>query len=241
MGLFGREPKEADLVRDLDAAERMTVGTERITEERLAGLISQGEKLCRVAPSWRLEYWVGRGVLLYGAWFVRGLERKEHLLRAVDHLTRAFELSAGCVKDHIPRPRPTAPIPDDRVRVAIFLGHLLVEEAQIRDLARGMEFLEWGYSRTTEYEPLLCSYVKGFYKLGQFQRSIDAARELAVRTHGDVPPGVPKLEAKALRALGNQYRKQGNVTRAREAFEGIARLGLASANDTKILERLRQG
>jgi len=166
---------------------------------------------------------LANAILCYTAWYVRGVERKNFLQRAV----RYYRLSGN----------------------EGALGVLLVEEAQVRDLETAIPLLEKRFVNAKCYDPVLCSYVEALYKDGQYMRAYEAGVHLqrlaeATQKHGDVQmsalPAAPmQIAAKALRAEARRLKKAGQHNEAVTILKQLQGTGLATANDVKQLERMK--
>jgi len=189
--------------------------------------------------SFELEFKMGSAFQSYAFFFVRGDERKTYLGRAVHHLQRAYELAYGKnwdVLNHI-KDEPT-------LFIGVCLGSLLIEEAQVRDLERGLAYLEQTYKATRGYEPAFCAYAEGLYKRGAYREAARVATELRERAQRDlrwretIPPAPMSIAAKAYRAEAKRLKKEGNLQEALKVLQELIQTGLATANDQRLLERL---
>jgi tetratricopeptide (TPR) repeat protein len=123
---------------------------------------------------------------------------------------------------------------------------LLVDAAIIRDLDRAEKILEFVFENTNEYEPSLCSYADLFYKRGQCEKSVEIGLDIhkrAKKSSGwkDDPPPAPKsITGKAYRALAKKAKKEERRQEAIEYFEKLKSLDVATENDLKILNKLKE-
>ncbi len=140
-----------------------------------------------------LEYSLGIAWRNYTAWFIRSDERKPYLEKAVMQFAKAYTLEKGSSGTKW-------------TSYASELGALLVEEALIRDLERGIPLLEAVFQSTRDYEPLLCTYAQAIYKSGNIQKAAAVAIELHRRAKkskewkDSVPPAPMRIAAMAYRA-----------------------------------------
>jgi hypothetical protein len=178
-----------------------------------------------------LEYWLGIAWRNYTAWFLRGDARRSPLQKAISHFERAalLEESGSTPK---------------WITYASELGAILVEEALVRDLERGVAVLEKVFRSTTEYEPRLCAYAEAIYKTGDYQKAAEVATELDERARRSrewrrqPPPAPMQIAAKAHRAHVRQLRKEGKAEEALAVSSELLRTGAATENDRRIHEKL---
>lgn len=216
------------------------------TEGVMAKYIQEVERDFSDSGSWRIHYWLGIATRNYVVWFSRGDSRKPFLHRAVEHFETAYKLSQGKLPEELPSESLRSLEVIDRAQLSGEIGNLLISEAQIRDLEKGMEYLRITWERTINYHPLLCSYPEGYYKLGEYERAAQVALELdkrARRSPECIQYGMPTSPlasaAKANRALGEVHKKQGRNQEAIAAFQRIVDLDLATDNDRQVLNALR--
>src|SRR6185295_14964932 len=124
------------------------------------------------------------------------------------------------------------------------LGALVIEEAVIRDLPKGLSYLGRVYREATNYIPQLCSYADGLYKAGAYRDAAAVATELHRRARRDPewgdnpPPGPLRLAAKAWRGEVRQLQKQRRTIDALEAYRELIGTHAATPNDHRLLEQL---
>jgi hypothetical protein len=183
------------------------------------------------SDSAELEYWLGIAWRNYNAWFVRGDSRRASLETAISHFERAAFLEEG---GSTPR----------WITYASELGTILVEEALVRDLARGIAVLGAVFQSTNNYEPRLCSYAEAIYKTGDYVKAAEIANELHERVKRseewrDQPPPAPmNIAAKAHRARIKQLKKEGKAEEALLVSGELMRTGAATGNDRRIHTKL---
>ena len=193
----------------------------------MLNLVKRVEKQHQDSRSAELEYWLGIVWRNYTAWFVRGDERYAYLEKAVTHLENAISLERS-VSD------------SNWLTYASELGTLLVDEAPIRNLERGISILEGVFNATKSYEPLLCSYAEALYKVKEFDKAAEVGRELHMRAKrskewGNMLPSAPmNTVAKAYRAQVKAFRKKGRLNQALASSEKLIKTGLATENDQRI-------
>lgn len=201
--------------------------------ERLATL----ERRFEQTDSPELSYWLGVATRCYVLWHVRSYARKQHLERAVEHLERALDCAA-CLPEYA----PDAPL--DRATIAASLGMLLVDEEVIRDLDRGIAYLETLFHTAPRYELALCCYANGLYKRGDYQQAAEVALELHKRAlcapewHGSAPQAPLEIAAKAYRALARVHKKRGENTQAIAALKKLVELDDVTENDRTLIEQI---
>jgi hypothetical protein len=84
-----------------------------------------------------------------------------------------------------------------------------------------------------------------FYKKGNYKKCAEIALDIHHRAEHsdewDFPPPAPmRIFGKAYRALGKQAKKNKNPSEAAQYFQKMKSLGVASKNDLKILDRLKE-
>lgn len=203
------------------------------SQAEMLNIIEKVEKQHPDSNSAQLEYWLGVAWRNYTAWFVRGDDREEYLLKAADHLQRAYDIE----------------ISGSGLNWAIYagaLGSLLVNEAIVRDLERAIPLLEKLFKSTQSYDPLLCSYADALYKAKEFEAAAEVASALHQRAESSeewedfVPPAPMRIAAKAYRAQVRQFKKKGQLKEAVEVSEKLLKTGAATENDERIYQRLIQ-
>ena len=215
------------------------------SQSEMSKLISRVEKQCPDSGSYELEYWFGIALRNYTTWFVRGDERKLYLQKAVQHLEKAYILSKGAIPDELPKTERHALGSLDRNTIACEIGSLLIEEALIRNLKRGMSYIGTVFDNTTDYYPRFCSYAEAFYKLGDYLKATEVALELHHRAEkspewkNSIPPAPMGIVAKAYRAKAKEHKKNGEIKQAILLFQKLVNMKLATGNDQKILQKLR--
>lgn len=179
----------------------------------LSGVESHAESL----QSPKLAYWLGIAWRNFTAWHIRGDKRKKYLEKAIHYFDKAFELS----KDTLPVQLPPRKRHDseylDQIDIAGELGHILVNEAIVRDLDRAEKALQFVFNHTVEYEPCLCAYAELFYKRGDYQKCAEMGLNISERVADspewkDNPPPAPLgIVGSAYRALAKQAKKEGKI------------------------------
>lgn len=215
------------------------------SEREMSKLISRVEKRFPDSGSYELEFWLGSVLRNYTALFVRGEERREYLEKAVQHFERAYELSQDAIPQELP-PREKRDFGSfDRNTIACEIGSLLINEAIIRDLERGMFYLEIVFGNSNAYYPQLCAYADGFYKMGDYLKAAEVALEIHRRAEnspecdGILPSAPMSIVAKAYRSKAKEHKKQGETRQALALFQQLVEMGLATDNDRKLLQKLQ--
>lgn len=190
--------------------------------------------------SYELELALGGALNHYIFHYVRGDERKLFLERVVRHWERAYRLAAGKRLDMAGCGSKLEP----ELFIAAALGSLLVQEAPIRDLDKGIFYLERVYNTTKDYVPALCSYAEALYKRGAYLEAAQVATALYLRATSDpewkdsVPPAPMGIAVKAYRAEAKRLKKEGKLKEAAEVLQGLVETGCATVNDRLLLEAL---
>jgi hypothetical protein len=229
MPLF--KPPTSEAVRSLQQVASFGLGPQP-TQPQMLETVQRIEEQYPASNSAELEYWLGITWRNYTAWFVRGDERKQYLEKAVVHLERAYALEK-------------ANRDSKWMTYACELGLLLIDEALVRDLERGISLLEPVFQSTQDYEPLLCSYAEALYKMGDYERAASVATELHKRAKNsnewkrNIPPAPMRIAAMAYRAEVKQLRKDDRDNEALSASNSLLTTGAASENDRKIHEKLK--
>lgn len=209
-------------------------------------LIVNIEKQFPESGSCELEYRLGIALRNYTSCFVRGDDRRTYFQRAVLHLEKAYILSEGVI------PEGHSPTENyeiwflDRNTIASEIGALLIEEAIIRDIKKGISYLSVVFNNTTDYHPLLCSYAEAFYKLGEYLKAAEIALELCRRVEISskwreigTPPALKEIIAKAYRTKAKQHMKNKEIEQAINFLQKLIELSLATDNDRKLLGKLQ--
>jgi hypothetical protein len=202
-----------------------------LEQTQMLELIEAIESQLNMCGDPKLQYWLGVANTNYVSWYVRGDKRKPFLERAVTHYERAYMLEKdfGGSKWH---------------EYAGAAGKLLVEEAVIRNLQKGLLLLEAAFSFKQTYEPYMCWYAEGIYKSGSYAHAAEVAMELHLRAANSIEwkSGVPQMPmmivVKSLRALIRLAKKAKNISEAYSISEKLLKTGAASENDRKIHEQL---
>jgi hypothetical protein len=219
-----------DAIRSLQRVSSFGLGPQP-TQAQMLRTIEKVETERPNSNSAELEYWLGIAWRNYTAWFIRGDKRKPHLEKAVIHFENAYTLEKGSSGAKW-------------MTYSSELGALLVEEAPVRDLERGIQLLEAVFDSTRDYEPLLCTYADAIYKSGDFHEAAAVAAELHRRAEESgewkdcVPPAPMRIAAKACRARIKQLKKDGKLKEAFAVSETLLQTGAATDNDQRIHEKL---
>ena len=214
------------------------------TPDEMLKVISKARKDCLDSDSYELEYWLGTALVYYNTWFVRGDERKPYLEEAVYHLERAFALSEG----KIPKEYPPHEVKEFgslfRNDIACEVGQLLIDEAIIRDIEKGISYLRPVFESSSYYHPLLCFYAETYYKLEDYLKAAEVALELHKRAEKEwkdkAPPAPLGIVAKSYRAQAKQHKKNGEIDQAIYYFQKLVDMDLATDNDQKLLKKLQE-
>lgn len=234
-------------IRALDEIGKLGLGINAPTsmDEMLSVIWRAEEAVAGVGGSHEFHLALGGAWRVYTAFHARGMNRKPFLELAVQEWERAHALAAGqqwqVLAGSIPRSYGTLSC---QLYIAALLGALVIEEALIRDLPKGLSYLARVYRETTNYIPQLCSYADGLYKVGAYRDAAEVATELHRRARcdpkwGDSPPPAPlRLAAKAWRAEVRQLQKQRRAIDALEASRELIGTHAATPNDHRLLEQL---
>jgi len=188
--------------------------------------------------TFELAFALGSALEYYVALAVRGDARKPLLDRVVGHFERAHAQARGqrwteySFKD------------EPELAAAAALGSLLVRQALVRDLDRGILLLQWAWDRTASYEPYLCQLADGLYMRGEYAEAARIAIALHQRAADDpewrssVPPHPMQTAAKAYRAEARRLKKAGQVKEAVDVLERLASMGCASFSDDRMRREL---
>lgn len=238
--------------------------TERL---EMLNVISEVEKQFPDSGSYELEFALGTALRNYTSWYIRGDARKQPLQKAIQHYEKAYALSKELVSndsDPLPKIDERDFVHFNRNAIACIIGKLFVNEPIIRDLEKGISYLETVFNNTTDYDPGLCAYAEAYYKLGNYTKSAEIALEVhhraekeeIERMNDEKIKGMIKrynlrevpysgltapmmIFTKAIRAKAKEYKKKGEVEQAISSFQKLVDLNLATSNDKKILEKLQ--
>jgi tetratricopeptide (TPR) repeat protein len=214
-----------DAIRALERVSSVGSGPSPV-QQAMLGTIEAIESQYPSTDSAELEYWLGIAWRNYNSWFVRGDSRVLTLQKAIAHFERATVLEEGGSTQRWNT-------------YASELGTILVEEALVRDLERGIAILETVFQSTTDYEPRLCAYAEAIYKTGDYREAAEVATELHKRAkssrewHNQPPPAPMRIAAKAYRAYIKQLRKEGRTDEALAMSRELLRTGAATENDQR--------
>lgn len=134
----------------------------------------------------------------------------------------------------------------NRTAIAGSIGMLLVDEAIVRDLEKGLSYLEIVFKNITDYEPVLCSYAEGFYKLKDYDKAAEVGIDLLGRIKRDkerqsiIPPAVLQIIAKAYRSKAKEDKQNCNIDQAIVSLKRLIDMDIATENDRKMLKRLQK-
>jgi hypothetical protein len=202
----------------LISATSFGLGRGRPSRAEIQSLIERVETQFEGTESWQLEYRLGLATAVFKSWYIRGDERRPWLLRAVNHLEKAWALADGCRAN-------------ERWEIAAEVGFMLVREAVIRNLPRGFAHFEAALTGTQEYIPRLCGYAEGLEQFGQLAKAIEVALELKRRveistewTSDRRPPAPAMIAADAYRRLAGRLKKAGDSAGATLAAQEARRL-----------------
>ncbi|KAF5414744.1 MAG: hypothetical protein C5S48_07665 [Candidatus Methanogaster sp.] len=242
--MFFSKMSVAQTIKSLREMSHLGLGNEP-SQSEMHKLISKVEKRFLDSDSYELEYRLGIALRNYTAWFVRGDERKLYLQEAVQHLEKAYALSKEVISEELTATDKHTLGSLDRNTIACEVGFILIDEAIIRDLEKGISYLGTIFNNTTNYYPQFCSYAEAFYMLGDYLKSAEVALELHRRAEksfewkGSVPPAPIGIVAKAYRAKPKEHKKNGEIRQAISLFQKLDDMNMATDNDQKLLEKLR--
>ena len=183
------------------------------------------------SDSSELNFQLGISWHNYCEWYVRGNQRLDYLQKAIHHFGKAYDLE-------------TAQKGSERIKYASHLGHVLVDEAKVRDLDRAIPLLEYVYNSLQAYTPDLCSYADALYKNGDYTESANVAMQLTKWAQQEtpkgeiVPPAPLKIAAKAYRAQVKSLAKSEQYDKAIIASSKLLESGFATNNDERIHQKL---
>ncbi|OQA93090.1 MAG: hypothetical protein BWY24_00731 [Microgenomates group bacterium ADurb.Bin219] len=237
---------EEEAVTELMRITSMGFGSEQdFKKENMLKVIGDIENEFQNSTNPRLAYWLGIAWRNFTAWHIRGDERKEYLDMAINYFDKAFSLSKTTLPVQLPLEKRHNSQYLDQIDIAGELGHMLVEDAPIRDLDRAEKVLKFVFDNTDEYEPSLCSYAELFYKRGDYLKCAEIGLNISNRCAispewKDSPPPAPLgIVGSAYRAFAKQAKKSGKNEVAIEYFEKMKGLKVATENDLKILDKLK--
>ena len=206
-------------------------------------IISNIEEQFSDCDSYELEYHLGSALQTYSI-FVCDDERRLYLQKAIQHLEKAYNLSKGIIPEELPvKDRHKGLI--SRNMIACEIGYLLINNRIIRDIDKGIFYLETVFNNTNDYYPAFCSYADAYYKLGDYNKAAEIALESHRRAKespewGNIIPSVPiEIAAKAYRAQAKEYKRNGEFKQAILLFEKLVDMNFATENDKKILKDLK--
>lgn len=247
-GLFNRQiyTNEDDLIRALMRISCFGFGNEKDFEkDNMLKVLSEVESRSANLQNPKLAYWLGIAWRNFTSWHIRGNERKKYFERVINYFDKALNLSKNTLPLQLPLEKRHNSEYLDQIDIAGELGFLLVDEALTRDLDRAEKILRFVYENTAEYEPCLCAYAELYYKKGGYEK----CEEIALNIHdratksaewkSDPPPAPVNIAGKAYRALGKAAKKMNHPDEAIKWFQKIKKLGVATENDLKILNKLR--
>lgn len=221
-------------------------GNERdMKKDNMLKILHSVESYAENLQNPRLIYWLGIAWRNFTSWHIRGDERKEYLEKAVHYFDKALGLSKDTLPIQLPLEKRHNSEYLDQIDIAGELGHVLVDEAIIRDLDRGEKVLQFVFDNTEEYEPCLCSYAELFYKKGDYKKCVEIGLNINDRCtkspewKDDPPPAPLGIVGSAYRALAKRAKKDGKTDEAVQYFQKMKKLKVASDNDLKIFEKLK--
>ena len=227
------EMSTSEAVQLLNRTCSFQIGQSQPTQREMLNLIENIERQHANSDSAELHFMLGVAWEFYTAWFVRGDNRKPFLQKMLEHLDRALSIeernSGARRNDYASR-----------------LGSELVEEAQVRDIHRGIELLRSVFESVSDYVPLLCSYPEALYKAGDYSKSAEVATDLHRRATqskdllSNLPTAPLQTAAKAYRAIVRQSKKDKKFLDAMFASSGLLATGFATENDLQIHKKLAE-
>lgn len=246
-GLFNKAKfsSDDDAATALMRISSMGFGSEQdFAKDNMLKVLSEVEQYASNLQNPKLAYWLGIAWRNFTAWHIRGDERKDYLDKAVFYFDKALQLSRDTLPIQLPLEKRHNADYLDQIDIAGELGHMLVEDAPIRDLDRAEKVLQFVFDNTEEYEPCLCAYAELFYKRGDYEKSAEIGLNISDRCakspewKDDPPPAPLGIVGSAYRALAKQAKKEGKTEEAISWFKKMKDLKVASDNDLKILEKL---
>lgn len=203
-----------------------------ITQELMRDLISKAEENKKDNMSSELEYWLGIAWRNYTSWFVRGDERKIYLDKAINHLENAITISQKNLSK-------------EWLLYARELGVLLIDEAIVRNLERGIFLLDSVYISTDDYDPCFCSYANAFYKQDNFLKSATVAIEILNRAKkskewkDSIPLAIMDIIVKSYRAYIKFLISENHYKEALDISKKLMLTGFATESDKKRHEKMK--
>lgn len=246
-GIFNKAKysSDEDAITALMRISSMGFGGEQDFEKNnMLKVIGEVEQYASDLRNPRLAYWLGIAWRNFTAWHIRGDDRKEYLDKAVFCFDKALQLAKDTLPIQLPLEKRHDAAYLDQIDIAGELGHMLVEDAPIRDLDRAEKVLQFVFDNTDEYEPCLCAYAELFYKRGDYLKSAEIGLNISdmcaksPEWKDDPPPAPLGIVGSAYRALAKQAKKEGRTDEAMQIFQKMKDLKVASDNDLKILEKL---
>lgn len=235
-----------DAITALMRITSMGFGDEQdFKKENMLSVIDSVESCSSDLQNPKLAYWLGIAWRNFTAWHIRGDERKKYLEKAISYFDKALILSKNILPIQLPLEKRHIAGYLDQIDIAGELGHILVNEAIIRDLDRAEKVLQFVFDNTDEYEPCLCAYAELFYKRGDYKKCAEIGLNISDRTakspewKDDPPPAPLGIVGSAYRILAKQAKKEGKTDEAIQYFQKMKELKVASDNDLKILEKLK--
>lgn len=210
-----------------------------LDSETMIGVIRDCESSLRAGADAADLYWLGVAYNSYCAWFIRGDDRRRYLLRAIGYFERSFDRSKGSL--------PV--VSDDEFHwlsqtvIAGEVGRILIEEAPVRDIKRGRFYLEFVYRSIDQYDPSLCALAHSYYMEGDFEKSVEIARELkkrAAKSSDFKDVVMPSRQiVSGLRAMRNRDKKAGDYKSALKWSKQMMRIKkMVTETDIKKHEAL---
>lgn len=217
-----------------------------LSRSNIEEVINKVERLYPESNSYDLEYWLGLALRNYNGWFIRGEERKVYLEKAINHLERAYTLSEGIIPNEYSQDKRHFTDYVDRNTIACEIGILLIKEAIVRDLEKGINYIKPVFESTKDYYPAFCTYAEAFYKLGDYLKAAEIAFEshrratesLEFKDH--IPTSPLSIAGKSLRAKVKECKKNGDIDFAISLLQKSVDMKIASNNDVKMLNKLKE-
>lgn len=166
--------------------------------------IQRIESLSKAKNNSDLLYCLAIAYKNYTAWYKRGDERKEYLLKVIKFLDKSVEIS----KNHI--------------KAKEALGQILIEEKVVRNLEKGRLLLE-ELKRNNQMSDHLNSVLM---KANRQTNNVKVDEVFDLCKFNDPSPGVFREERKSFRQLVKTYKKEKNFIELEKALNNYYKLGV---------------
>lgn len=214
-------------------------------KNNIIDVINEAEVIANNSKNPKLFYWLAITIRNFTSWNIRGDERKKYLEKVIYYFDKSFEYSKNVLPIKLPPEKRCDLDFLDQINIAGEAGNILVNEAIVRNLDRGEVLLKFVFDNTLDYEPSLCTYANLFYKKREYKKCVEISLKIKERIaksdewKNNPPPAILGIIGTAYRALARQAKKEGKAYEAIEWLQNINNLKIASDNDLKLLEKLK--